>query len=68
MLFALENRQKMTELGNRGYLYNLNGDVPNIEEHCKMLEQIYQNVSAKRRPQATYTFPNSVVKSGRKLH
>ena len=47
MLFALENEQKMKELGNRGYLYADNGAVPNIEGHCKILEHIYQKISVK---------------------
>lgn len=44
MLFALKNVQKMEELGNRGYLYDDKGNVSDIGNHCKLLENIYQTL------------------------
>lgn len=40
--YAVSNPNKMKELGNRGYLYSSDGSVPNIQEHCKKLEEIYR--------------------------
>ncbi|TAE73262.1 MAG: glycosyltransferase [Bacteroidetes bacterium] len=44
MLFASENKNLMNELGKKGYLYSENGEVPNIENHCQILEKIYQKI------------------------
>lgn len=41
MKYAVSNPDKMISLGNRGYLYSLDGNVPNIQDHCKELEKIY---------------------------
>ena len=35
--YALLHPEKMKELGKRGYLYSPEGNVPNIENHCKEL-------------------------------
>jgi len=45
--FAISNPEKMKELGSVGYLYSENGTIPNIKEHCKQLEIIYQNIMSK---------------------
>mgnify|MGYP005849229567 FL=1 len=42
MKFAVSNPDKMKILGERGYLYSADGSVPNIQDHCKDLEMIYQ--------------------------
>lgn len=44
MLFALHNKAKMQALGKRGYLYDANGKVPNIEAHCEYLKAIYEKL------------------------
>lgn len=44
MLWALQNPNKMRELGEKGYLYDKNGSVPDIEKHCTTLEIIYQKL------------------------
>lgn len=41
--FAVLNPEKMKQLGEKGYLYSENGNVPNIQEHCIELEKIYKN-------------------------
>ena len=41
--FAVLNPEKMKQLGEKGYLYSENGNVPNIQEHCIELEKIYTN-------------------------
>lgn len=41
--FAVLNPDKMKQLGENGYLYSENGNVPNIQEHCIELEKIYTN-------------------------
>lgn len=41
--FAILNPEKMKQLGEKGYLYSENGNVPNIQEHCIELEKIYTN-------------------------
>ncbi len=42
MLFAVNNPKIMNKLGQRGYLYSKNGDVPNITAHCEQLTIIYK--------------------------
>jgi len=44
MKFTLENPILMKQLGNRGYLYSKNGEVPNIQEHCTDLVSIYKQL------------------------
>ncbi len=40
--FAAENGEEMQILGKRGYLYDPNGEVPEIAQHCEALEAIYK--------------------------
>jgi glycosyltransferase involved in cell wall biosynthesis/MoaA/NifB/PqqE/SkfB family radical SAM enzyme len=40
--FAVENPNLMKGLGQRGYLYSEDGNVPDIHNHCKELEKIYR--------------------------
>jgi glycosyltransferase involved in cell wall biosynthesis/MoaA/NifB/PqqE/SkfB family radical SAM enzyme len=42
MKFAVSNPDKMKTLGEKGYLYSADGSVPNIQDHCKELENIYR--------------------------
>lgn len=42
MEYAIENPELMQKLGQRGYLHSEDGSVPNIQNHCKELEKIYQ--------------------------
>jgi MoaA/NifB/PqqE/SkfB family radical SAM enzyme len=42
MKYAVKNPDKMKKLGERGYLYSKDGNVPNIQDHCKELEMLYQ--------------------------
>lgn len=44
MKFAVSNQAQMKLLGERGYLYTANGSVPNIQEHCKELEGLYNRI------------------------
>lgn len=39
--YAVKNPEKMQRLGEKGYLFSTDGRVPNIQDHCKELEQIY---------------------------
>lgn len=41
MKFAVSNPDKMKTLGEKGYLYSADGSVPNIQDHCKELENIH---------------------------
>lgn len=41
--FALHNSQELKQLGEKGYLFSSDGSVPNIQAHCKELEEIYQH-------------------------
>lgn len=45
--FAIENPEKMIELGKRGYLGNPLCEVPNIEDHCKELVKLYEKLKKK---------------------
>lgn len=41
MKFAIANPHLMKECGQKGYLFSADGSVPNIQDHCKELEKIY---------------------------
>lgn len=45
--YAISNPNFMKELGEKGYLFSENGSIPNIQDHCKELEQIYIKFSSK---------------------
>lgn len=47
MKFAVSNPDKMKTLGEKGYLYSADGSVPNIQDHCKELEKLYQKLTMK---------------------
>ncbi len=44
--FAVENPDLMKLLGQKGYLYSKDGNVPDIKTHCKELEKIYENFTS----------------------
>ncbi len=48
MNFAIDNPQYMEILGKRGYLYSADGKVPDIHEHCKELQKIYEQIISKQ--------------------
>jgi glycosyltransferase involved in cell wall biosynthesis/MoaA/NifB/PqqE/SkfB family radical SAM enzyme len=41
MLQLIEDRTLAKRLGERGYLYSEDGNIPNIKEHAKKIEKIY---------------------------
>lgn len=41
MKFAIANPELMKMYGQKGYLFSKDGSVPNIQDHCKELEKIY---------------------------
>ncbi len=47
MEFAIQNPDIMQQLGKRGYLYSQDGKVPDIQSHCKILEELYLQVISK---------------------
>ncbi|KAA6319329.1 GDP-mannose-dependent alpha-(1-6)-phosphatidylinositol monomannoside mannosyltransferase [termite gut metagenome] len=44
MQFAVSNPAIIQQLGACGYLYSQNGQVPNIQNHCNELINIFENV------------------------
>lgn len=42
--FALDHPDLMRSLGQRGYLYHPQGQVPSVAEHCQQLEQHYEHL------------------------
>lgn len=42
MNFAIQHNELMQNLGENGYLYSEEGNVPSIESHCQALEHIYK--------------------------
>jgi glycosyltransferase involved in cell wall biosynthesis len=46
--FALTHPELMRRLGQRGYLYHPQGQVPSVAEHCQQLEQHYQRLVQKK--------------------
>ena len=47
MNYAVEHPAEMQKLGNRGYLYSVDGKVPDIENHCVELIKIFEHVGTK---------------------
>jgi len=45
--WAINHPDEIRQLGQRGYLYAEDGKVPEIEQHCQQLTQIYQQVIIK---------------------
>ena len=48
MRFAIANPHLLKQFGERGYLFSEDGSVPNIHEHCKELEKIYNRFIPKK--------------------
>jgi len=48
MRFAIANPILLKQFGERGYLFSENGSVPNIQDHCKELENIYNRFTSKK--------------------
>lgn len=48
MLHAINNQDLMKQLGKRGYLFDANGKVPDISDHCIELISLYNQVTATR--------------------
>ena len=44
MFFAVNNSDKIKELGKKGYLYSDSGEVLEIKEHCNKLMTIYKRI------------------------
>jgi hypothetical protein len=47
MQYAVQNPDIMKQLGKRGYLYSEDGQVPDIQSHCRELEKIYESLIEK---------------------
>jgi glycosyltransferase involved in cell wall biosynthesis len=45
--FAIANPNLLKQFGEKGYLFSEDGSVPNIQDHCKELTQIYQRFTSK---------------------
>jgi len=48
MKFAIANPILLKQFGEKGYLLSNNGSVPNIQDHCKELEKIYNRFTTKK--------------------
>lgn len=48
MRFAIANPHLLKQFGEKGYLYSEDGTVPNIHDHCKELEKIYNCFTHKK--------------------
>jgi len=44
----VDNPELARSLGARGYLYSETGDIPNVIDHVKSVEQVYRTVLARR--------------------
>lgn len=45
--FAIANPNLLKQFGEKGYLFSEDGSVPNIQDHCKELTQIYHRFTSK---------------------
>jgi glycosyltransferase involved in cell wall biosynthesis/MoaA/NifB/PqqE/SkfB family radical SAM enzyme len=41
MIYAINHPAEMKAFGEKGYLYSVDGKVPDIVDHCQILEEIY---------------------------
>jgi glycosyltransferase involved in cell wall biosynthesis len=57
MQLLLDNPVLATGLGKRGYIKSKTGDVPSIEEHVSVLENIYRSLLRERETQVITTKP-----------
>lgn len=48
MRFAISNPHILKALGRRGYLFSISGNVPTIQEHCKELTKMYQQLTTSK--------------------
>ncbi len=48
MKFAAEHPDLLKQFGEKGYLFSEDGNVPNIQQHCERLVNIYQRYTAPR--------------------
>lgn len=48
MRFAIANPILLRQFGEKGYLFSDNGSVPNIQNHCKELEKLYNRFTSKK--------------------
>lgn len=48
MRFAIANPHLLKQFGKKGYLHSKDGTVPNIHDHCKELEKIYNRFTHKK--------------------
>ncbi|MEN9302150.1 MAG: hypothetical protein RL264_579 [Bacteroidota bacterium] len=48
LIYAIQHPNEMQKLGEKGYLFSEDGSVPNISDHCKELETIYNNFIPKK--------------------
>lgn len=46
--FAISHPNLMKQLGKKGYLFSEDGSIPNIQDHCKELEKLYQRFTASK--------------------
>ena len=44
MQYAFDHQQEMKNLGKRGYLFSDDCQIPCIQKHCSILEELYQRV------------------------
>ncbi|MEL7063034.1 MAG: glycosyltransferase, partial [Bacteroidota bacterium] len=44
MNYALANPEEMKQLGNRGYLFSSDGQIPDIHQHVADLEDLYESL------------------------
>lgn len=54
MIFALNNREILKKLGQRGYLYSKDGNVPEIESHCKQLVKYYDLIIKQKQNELSF--------------
>lgn len=48
MRFAIANPILLRQFGEKGYLFSDNGSVPNIQNHCKELEKLYNRFTSEK--------------------
>ncbi|MEI6556428.1 MAG: glycosyltransferase [Paludibacter sp.] len=46
--YAVEHPETMESLGNKGYLYSPDGNIPDIKDHCQELNNIYNRFINKK--------------------
>ncbi len=48
MQYAVENQEELVRMGNKGYLYSVDGSIPSIDSHVSKIMEYYRSILERR--------------------